>query len=291
MNAGPTAPVRRKPNGGRNLGIGRGYAIETSLVSGAGLRITISRVSRRPLIQDLLDRYALSARVAPGLWALMPACIAALALAPELRSAGGSALLAVLAVVGTVFLADLVRDRGKAAETELFARWGGAPTTRRLRHRSARDKRALGELHERIRTATGRDLPDGGTEHNDPNQADRVYSEAVSVLRERTRTGYPVVFAELTSYGRKRNTWAIRHLGRATSVVGAAMCVAGVAYPPFRAALGLPWAGGAAALELLLIFYWFAEVREQWVKDAAERYADALFGAAEALSPAAGVGT
>ncbi len=241
------------------------------------------------MIKNLFDSYALKARVAPSLFVLVPAYFAALALVPGLRTFEATALISVAGLIVLVFLADVVRDRGKAAELELYRRWGGKPTTRTLRLRTTEDERTTHEIRELAQAVSGRPLPDETLERSDPARADAIIEEAVSILRERTRHGYPVVISELTAYGRKRNTWAIRRLGRATAALSFALSALAAAHPALRGLTGLPWPVGISFVNLVLVAYWFLEVRERWVQDAAERYAIALFWAATSLRPSTGV--
>src|SRR5262245_44096339 len=86
-------------------------------------------------IQRFFDPYDLRARVFPALLAIVPfvvmfVCLysAAIPVAPT--------LLTVALACGVPFaLSRLVRNAGKAAEAQLFEKWGGMPTTQLLRHR------------------------------------------------------------------------------------------------------------------------------------------------------------
>ena len=228
------------------------------------------------MINEFFDRYALGARVVPAAWVVLPALVAAMTTMPETREV--PLLFLAVAAIGLIFLAEGVRDRGRRAEVYLFDRWGGAPTVRRLRFSSASDPRAVTALHERLSVATGVVLPDADAEMADPAAADLVYGRAVEAARERTRAGHPVVFSELTTYGRRRNTWAMRGLGRIVAVVGLVVCAISIVLEVTAGALETGSVIGFAA-ECMLVAHWFVVVREAWVSAAADRYADALFSA------------
>jgi len=53
--------------------------------------------------------------------------------------------------------------------------------------------------------------------------------------------------------------------------------------PEFRAITGMAWPSAVAAVNMVLVAFWFFEVCESVVQTAAERYADALFTAARGI--------
>src|SRR5205814_9836356 len=120
-------------------------------------------------------------------------------------------------------LAQFTRDAGKRVEPELFALWGGSPTTRLLRHRDASNRTTLERWHGRLRMLmeTVR-IPTQAEEAADPQGADQVYQSCVAFLKERTRdhSKFALVFAENCSYGFRRNTWGLRRIGISSTLVG-----------------------------------------------------------------------
>lgn len=230
---------------------------------------------------SLLDRYSREARLAPGLLVLLPLAVAVAAAFPEARELDGALIVTLATVAGAVFLADLVRTQGRAAEQMLFRRWGGAPTTRMLRYRQAADIAAVHSLHERVEAATGVTLPGPEAERDDRIAADSCYREAVAILRGRTRDAerFPIVYNENIGYGRKRNTWAVRASGRLTA---AGALLTGVLLIAVDGEIE-PWIAVSLGSGALLLWFWFKAVTEKGVLDAGELYAEALFDAARRL--------
>lgn len=233
----------------------------------------------------LLDRYSREARLFPGLLVVLPVAVSVFALFPSFQEVVPAALLGVGGIVGAVVLTHLVRQRGKEAERRLFRQWGGASTTRRLRFLGASDPGNVARLHEDLEAATGRRLPDRETERSDPRAADEEYRRAVALLREQTRDAnrFPVVFAENISYGFRRNSWAMRYVGRglSTGLLLAAAII--LLTPALRTEFGTAGPALTAGVNLGLLWFWSAVVTEEWVRDAADLYGNALFQAAPLL--------
>lgn len=233
-----------------------------------------------------LDRYSAEARILPSLAVAAPGVLTVLGLYPPARSLGSVSVVATAGAVAVVVLSHLVRSWGRAKEQQLYRKWGGPPTTRRLRHRSAEDPGGVAELHRAVQVLTGRKLPDAEAEARDPETADSAYAAAVGVLRELTRDAarFPVVVAENASYGMRRNLLGARDWGRIVSALG---LIAGLT-------LLLLEQGSIAAtvavivLNLTVFAFWQWIVLSRWVRESAELYADALFRAALAMSAGRG---
>jgi hypothetical protein len=225
----------------------------------------------------MFDAYTLRARLAPALIAAVPpaALIGAGALSDD---EGLRAVALVTGAIG-VALSAVVRTAGRRLESGLWDSWGGSPTLRRLRWRDTEDVPSLERLHRRITAVVGRDLPNASEEHENPNAADRRYEEAIAALRERTRDvkRFKLLFNENAEYGFRRNSLGIRRaaLGLAATTLLLSLVLA--VFGDWQR--WLITAGIAAACGL----YWWRVVTPDWVKDAAEAYADRLFGALETL--------
>ena len=87
----------------------------------------------------------------------------------------------------TLLICTLVRDRGRRIESGLWETWGGPPTSLRLRWGPTDAQAKTRSLHKQVTAATGVALPDAVGQASSPTEADRVYEQAVLVLRERTR--------------------------------------------------------------------------------------------------------
>jgi hypothetical protein len=87
-----------------------------------------------------MDSYDLQARHAPVLFAALPIILVALALVPglgDMKFQAGSIGLLLLLTLGFV-ATRLARSAGRARQNQLYALWGGMPTTAMLRFSDAR---------------------------------------------------------------------------------------------------------------------------------------------------------
>ena len=102
---------------------------------------------------------------------------------------------------------------------------------------------------------------------------------AYNILKEKTRDRkkFPLVFEELCNYGFRRNLWGMRPLGIATSaiattaviaLIGVDLFVKKASIPPFVIICGV--------INLFCLLIWLFWFTPNWVKIAAEAYADRL---------------
>jgi hypothetical protein len=128
----------------------------------------------------------------------------------------------------------------------------------------------------------GFSLPTAVEEEHDPHRAARRYDEAVAALRQRTYDAgrFPLVKAENADYGFRRNALAMRPaaLAVAASCVALALLLLVVGDGDIGARLAT-W-GIAAAVGIVSGVFFLIVVRADWVRLAAERYADQLVLAA-----------
>ena len=87
-------------------------------------------------MKTLIDRYSFNARFLPAAVVLLPTGIAAAAWLPQRDQliSLGQVLAIAASAGGSMLLAQLGRNLGKFKEPGLFQRWGGQPTSVRLRH-------------------------------------------------------------------------------------------------------------------------------------------------------------
>jgi hypothetical protein len=233
------------------------------------------------MASSFLDVYTLRARAYPGLLVITPLAVTYAAMFPG-QFKGLTALGPILAAGGLLYLlTHLVREAGKKREAALWRGWGGKPTTVLLRLRTDAPAHGRDLIRSRLeRIVPDVRLPTLEEERSNPSAADERYEAAVSALREATRNqeDHPVVFAENVGYGFRRNTWAIRPLGIAASLISLILALRLFA----EAAADGP-AGGltliALAVDSLLLGCWVL-VSKSWVQRAATTYAEALFAAA-----------
>jgi hypothetical protein len=126
---------------------------------------------------------------------------------------------------------------------------------------------------------TGRALPSAAREAENPVGADREYEEAISILRERTRDSkrFRLLFNENADYGFRRNSLAIRRLALGVALVVLVLSLALLGFGDWRR-----WAI-SAGISFACAVYWWRIVRPEWVRDAAEAYADRLLATVDAL--------
>ena len=230
------------------------------------------------------DAYSLVARILPGYVTLVPIALPLLLMPNGVQLSFGSIALMLPLVYFVAY--QIGKEPGKRNEKKLWRKWGGAPTTRFLRHSNEEygDGRRL-RLQERL-TQLGMTVPTPQEEEQDPSAADVHYEVCTSEIIRRTRNveTFPLVFRSVTSYGLQRNLWGLKAFGIVAIVISAMTCIL---------MLFLYGAGDqqivAAALALLvdlaLLLIWVFGVNEGRVRMAAEEYARNLFEAALDLEP------
>ena len=233
------------------------------------------------------DTYTLQARLTPVLIAVFPIAIALTTWLPG-QSATWNFLGTVILSFGlTALLAQVGRDRGKRKEPELFASWGGVPTTRMLSYqRTSLGRLTLNRYHDKLKALLPQlAIPGPQEETLNPSEANRVYDSCVRYLREKTRdqAKFPLVFAENVNYGFRRNLWAMKPIGLPASVLGVIVCAlfAMRNWSVKSAPMFLSVAGFAINVVLLLL--WIFLFKPNWVRLAAEAYAESLLGSLDAM--------
>lgn len=234
-----------------------------------------------------LDSYSLRARFLPAVLVLAPA-VAALAAWLPLESAAWKTLASLGALAGSaILLSHLARDLGQRKQQSLFARWGGAPSTRFLRHRDISLNAATRErYHSKLASSVpGIEMPSNRSERAKPEAADAVYASCADWLREKTRDHgrFQLLFEENVSYGFRRNLWAMKPAGVLLAALGLMGGMARVAMDQRMGANPTVESWIAIAVSCVLLVWWLLRIRDRWVADAANAYARALLGACEEL--------
>jgi hypothetical protein len=237
-------------------------------------------------VASLLDSYSRRARVAPVFLVTLPALLLGLALVPTLPA--WHKLWPLLAGGGLLALVDqLGRDAGRQRQPGLWASWGGPPTTAMLRHAGNPNPVLLDRRHRKLGTLLGALLPTAQEEQADPAAADHVYETAVAILKQRTRSEetFPLIFTENRNYGFRRNMLGLKPLGiwisAAAAVVALVALIAALAGRINASEISLL---AALAAALLLLVVWIRTVTSDWVKRAADAYAERLLEATETLT-------
>jgi hypothetical protein len=230
-----------------------------------------------------LDEYDREARLVPALLSIFPLVLVAIGFGVQDNPVLAS-IIAVLFTLGAPMVAaKQVADRGRAVEQTLIAKWGAPPTTLQLVPKSdGQGGELLRQRRDRLERVSGISLPTG------PELTDstvQTYEAAVRWLIENTRdrAKFPVVWAELKTYGFERNALGLRTLAMTTSGCGVlALCVGAVAGS--RGADVSVGTTAALAGVCALVGLWRCRVpNETRVRRAADRYAERVLDTTAAL--------
>jgi len=234
-----------------------------------------------------MDEYARRARLEPTMIVILPLALATVMLIPGIFPWMRVLWGLIVWGGGSALIAQIGRDWGKNKEPQLFAKWGGIPTTRMLRHHDTHNKATVMRYHEKLHERLpDLRIPSPEDERASPTQADKVYESCVSFLRETTRdkNKFPLVFEENCNYGFRRNLWGMKPLGIALSAVGTGIISASVMVNCHTKGLvpsSIEIIFGCVNLTLLLI--WVIRVTPKWVRVCAEAYAERLLAACDNL--------
>jgi hypothetical protein len=196
----------------------------------------------------------------------------------SIENTGG--IIAFVLAAGAIVICGLVRGLGRALEPSLWAGWGGAPTTLRLRWDGATAHVTQRRRHELLAKLISEPLPTEAEEKANPAEADRRYEVAVAALRDLTRdeARFRLITEENAEYGFRRNCLGLRPLAIAVALL--VLVVSGfLALAGSHARFLLP-----TAASLISLGFWLAIVKPNWVRSAADRYAVRLLETVESLS-------
>ncbi len=255
-------------------------------------------------LSKLFDSYSRQARLFPGLLTLFPIILTAIAWFPRLvTSSWGATLVTVGTSCGLLYgLTVLSGSRGKKVEKRLLAEWGGWPTTIWLRHR---EEHLPPPVLARYHAFFAKNVPlfvapDAEQEGADRKAADGMYASAVKWLQERCRgKAFPLVEKENAEYGFRRNLRGLKPIGITACLVALLISALAIVwrYDPvipaisslsmpslFKALAAIkPAAIGAICVDLAALVAWFANVRDNWVRDAGDQFARALLACCDTL--------
>ena len=233
-----------------------------------------------------VDRYDVLARLLPAALLLVPIVIPWLLLV-------GDAVPAWVAVAGGVILlyalSLLVAGLGRCYQAALWARQGGAPSTRLCRWADNRmEKCDKEQLHATVQARLQIALHSARKEPHRPDEADRLIATAFGRVREVLRKRDPngLWFRFLTEYGFARNCLAVAGVSAALWLGSAAVCLLVWLHAGGQLALAGTAAGVALGLGSAAARFRF---RDPIVTHLGERYAHAAWTAFLCLDrPAAG---
>lgn len=191
-------------------------------------------------------------------------------------------------VCGAVVI-QLGHTPGKKLEPQLWQSWGGPPTTRLLRWRGASNPEQTADTHAAIDHIVGPNLrlPTETEEQQDPAKADLVYETVVGRLIALTSRAddYPKLKNHLVWYCLRRSLLGLR---KPALVISGTTCLfaiaSGAAIAVFApASNGLVAAFVTTGVSVLVFFGFKVIVSQDFVREAAQRYAEELIKLAYAL--------
>jgi hypothetical protein len=227
----------------------------------------------------VLDAYNRHARLAPALLTLLP--LTGLLGLLEWSLVSLSRAVPVIVAAGLHVLAvHVVSDLGRAKQETLWREWDGPPTTHMLRWREATNIPALEQRHRDVTRVTGQPLPTQSEEASNTVSADLRYEAAAArILGAARGNGFELVATQNAAYGFRRNMLGCRNWAIGCSVIavlGAVTCgVLGKTAWPIVSAFSAAVTIWTVSLCLM--------VNPGFVRKAADRYAEALLGAAHRL--------
>ncbi|MEX6506462.1 hypothetical protein [Jiella sp. M17.18] len=234
-----------------------------------------------------LSRYELNARLKPALLALLPALVVGLFWYPGAWSAAG-AVVAVGSACGVLYaIAQLARNRGRAAERRLGREVGRDNSAKLLTHS---DDTLVAETKARYHAYLrnhGQILSTEEEEKAEPVLAFRRARSAVDWLLEHTRSGGggQLLLDENVSYGFQRNLFGLKPFGIGLSVVAMAAHVLLLALVAQETEQF--WLGVAICFPLLiLVLGWSFLVTKGAVAEASLAYAQRFLANCEPATKA-----
>src|SRR5882724_5463170 len=233
------------------------------------------------------DKYTYRARLLPSLLTFLPLAFAATVWFPGQETTWKVLGLIFVSSGLATLLSHFGRDLGKRKEAELFQMWGGVPTTRMLSSRFTRfDAVTLGRYHNKLKTLLpGLQIPDLANERTNPSHASEVYGSCISLLREKTRDpkAFPLVFAENINFGFRRNLCGWKPIGLIVASLGVVSCALFTA-THLRAEQSVLLFGIAGlVVSITLLFLWLFVIKPDWVRLAADAYAERLIRSLDGL--------
>ncbi len=245
------------------------------------------------IFEKYFDHYVISARIKPIFFILLPIVLAVLISEPSVQT-WGATILTFLVTFGVIsFLSNTVSIAGNDVQTKLFAKWGGSPTTRFLRHKDTYiDEFTKQRYHNWLsKNIDGLTLPSKEEESQDKGRADKIYQSATNYLLEKTRdiSTYHLLYKDLVNYGFVRNLFALKWWGVSSSLL--AMGIFGIdATASAKTSVSiselfdnglLPLLGIIITAIMLAIFIFV--INESLVKSRAERYAKSLLSCCDLI--------
>jgi hypothetical protein len=232
------------------------------------------------------DEYTRNARLKPAFIVTIPVALVCIALGVK-TSILATVLVTPLTSLGlTALVAQFTRDVGKKKELELYRRWGGKPTTIKLRHTDTSfNTYTRARYHEKLQKLMGKKMPSADDEVKDSGRCDQIYETAGDFLREKTRDTqkFRLLFEELMNYGFRRNLWALKPVGLLISFSSTVLITLVVVFNARSSGIMDPMAWTTMGLNWLILIWWLFRITPDWVRQSANEYAIRLLAASDEL--------
>ena len=243
-----------------------------------------------------LDRYDRKARLTPALLCGLPLIASVVLLIPEFGAIWGSIGVIVVYCGGSILLIQIGRDLGKTLEARLYQSWGGKPSVAMLRHSDSRLSKPTRDRYLNFLSSNvpGLALATPQEEATNPGQADAGYNSANRWLLEHTRdhARFELLFTENINYGFRRNLLGLKPIALAIDAVAVILLIGmtisswtGQFVSTLSTLSPEWWASLVITAGHTLLFA--AYVRDEWVRLAAETYAQQLLATCDSLNSAA----
>lgn len=237
--------------------------------------------------ENLLDQFSRSTRLKPALLVILPIAGAVAAIGLSYSVVMGVVAAPLAAAGATLLLAQIGRDFGSRKQPYLFGLWEGKPSTSLLRHRDERiNAITKARYHAVLARILNTPAPTVEEERKDPKSADVSYEAFGDLLRERTRDtkAFPLVYQELMNYDFRRNLWGMKPLAISIAGISIAIQLLVVALA-LSGRANRPQAADVAFLlvDVLLLGCWLFIIKPDWVRVAADAYAERLLAASERM--------
>lgn len=245
-------------------------------------------VGLKEISDKVSDAYDRPARLYPGLLVLSPIAVLIVCLYGEGKLLMWSAITIAVSCGGAYALCRIVRNAGQRLQSELFERWGGAPTTQLLRHGNNHfDVHTKGRFHKALSKALGKKMPTSTAEDADPASADELYRAAAVWLINHTRDSkkFPLVFKENVAFGFHRNALGLRPVGIAVALAGFVWSVAYQSLQRVPLNVSAPVAV-SASYSVLILSMWIFVFNEAALKRTAFSYAERLIQSLDLIKSA-----
>lgn len=239
----------------------------------------------------MFDIYSLKARVYPIIILFIPIIVIGFIYSLHFENIIHFASSAGVAGGLMYLLSQLGRDQGKIKEKELWESWGAPPSTLVLRlSDSTIDKHTKDRYHKTLQALCPINEPLIEDRNADSKGAnDETYRAWTKFLISKTRDTkeYNLLFKENTSYGFRRNLWALKPFAISLLVVLIILnyFVAVKVYTSFNVTQFSDEFWYSSSTLFLFLFSWSIIITKDWVKIPAIEYALRLFEATDQIKP------